>query len=267
MQRSVPQHPDFKFSPKTIHHMNITRSGRIKFAPISRTIANLAAQLLGSTCALCGAQQTGILCQPCRTHHASTAVARCRRCAIAVTMGAAWCGRCVAQPPAFDASFCATDYAPPIDVLVHALKFGAQLPLAAAMAEQIIRAVTPEAVADAAVMIAVPLSSQRLAQRGFNQAHEIAKPIARALRLPLATALCVRVRDTEPQSSLPLSERRGNMRGAFSLTRRGVVDGRHVVLVDDVMTTGETLNALATTLKRYGAARITNLVFARTPER
>ena len=248
-------------------HLNISRSSRPKFAPISRVLSSLAKQLLRSTCLLCGQPQSSVLCQTCRARHMTTAVARCRRCALALTVQDTCCGRCAAQPPAFDASFCATDYAPPIDVLVHALKFGAQLPLAAAMAEQLINSVASNAVADASVLIAVPLSSQRLAQRGFNQAHEIAKPIARAWQLPLATALGIRVRDTEPQSLLPLSERSGNMRGAFSLTRRGVVDGRHVVLVDDVMTTGETLNALAATLKRHGAVRVTNLVFARTPER
>jgi ComF family protein len=116
-------------------------------------------------------------------------------------------------------------------------------------------------------MMAVPLSTERIAQRGFNQAHEIAKPMARAWRLPLATELCLRLRDTEPQSSLPLAQRRGNMRGAFTLMRRDLIVGQHVVLVDDVMTTGETLEALAATLKRNGAARVTNLVFARTPVR
>jgi ComF family protein len=116
-------------------------------------------------------------------------------------------------------------------------------------------------------MMAVPLSAERIAQRGFNQAHEIAKPMARAWRFPLATELCVRVRNTEPQSSLPLAQRRGNMRDAFTLMRRDPLVGQHVVLVDDVMTTGETLEALSATLKRNGVARVTNLVFARTPVR
>lgn len=154
-----------------------------------------------------------------------------------------------------------------MDVLVHALKFGAKLPLAAAFAKRLMAHIPTAAVADAGLMIAVPLSAQRLAQRGFNQAHEIAKPIARAWRLPLATELCIRVRDTQPQSSLPLSRRRGNMRSAFTVTNPRAVHGQHVLLVDDVMTTGATLDSLAATLKRYGAARVTNLAFARTPAR
>lgn len=227
----------------------------------------MATQLLGSSCALCGKHHAGLLCQACRSRHLVNPRARCRRCAIALPGAHTCCSSCAANPPSFDASFTATDYAAPTDTLVQALKFRAHLPLAAAFAELLMTAVPREAVASATVMMAVPLSAERIAQRGFNQAHEIAKPMARAWRLPLATELCVRVRNTDPQSSLPLAQRRGNMRGAFTLMRRDLIVGQHVLMVDDVMTTGETLEALAATLKRNGAARVTNLVFARTPVR
>ena len=110
----------------------------------------------------------------------------------------------------------------------------------------------------------MPLSRQRLAERGFNQAHEIAKPLARAWQLPLMADACVRVRDTEPQSSLSLDRRQDNMRGAFAVKRQDVIKGAHVLVVDDVMTTGHTLDTLAACLKRHGATRVTNIVFART---
>jgi len=113
--------------------------------------------------------------------------------------------------------------------------------------------------------IPAELMEKVLAARGFNQAQEIARPLARALRLPLATGSCVRVRDTAPQSGLAPADRRDNMRGAFAVTQRRAVDGKHVLLIDDVMTTGHTLGALAACLKRHGAASVTNLVFARTP--
>ena len=234
---------------------------------LPKAIDAMATQLLGSSCALCGKHHSGLLCQACRSRHLVSSRTRCRRCAIALSTAHTCCSSCAANPPSFDASFTATDYAAPTDTLVQALKFRAHLPLAAAFADLLMTAVPREAVAGATVMMAVPLSTERIAQRGFNQAHEIAKPMARAWRLPLATELCVRVRNTEPQSSLPIGQRRGNMRGAFTLMRRDLIVGQHVVLVDDVMTTGETLEALAATLKRNGAARVTNLVFARTPVR
>jgi len=234
---------------------------------LQQSLDKLASNLLPSACALCGQQRAGVICESCQHRYANQAVTRCAQCAIRLSGPTSICGSCVANSPSFDATFCATDYAPPIDVLVQALKFGAQLPLAAAFAKRIRKVVPHTAVADAAVMIAVPLSLPRLAQRGFNQAHEIAKPLARAWCLPLDGMLCVRVRDTEPQSSLPLSKRRGNMRGAFTLMRSDSVKGKHVLVVDDVMTTGETLHAVAATLKRFGASRVTNLVFARTPAR
>ncbi len=234
---------------------------------LPKAIDAMATQLLASSCALCGKHHSGLLCQACRSRHLVSSRTRCRRCAIALPTAHTCCSRCAANPPSFDASFAATDYAAPTDTMVQALKFRAHLPLAAAFADLLMTAVPHEAVASATVMMAVPLSTERIAQRGFNQAHEIAKPMARAWRLPLATELCLRLRDTEPQSSLPLAQRRGNMRGAFTLMRRDLIVGQHVVLVDDVMTTGETLEALAATLKRNGAARVTNLVFARTPVR
>ena len=227
----------------------------------------MATQLLGSSCALCGKHHSGLLCKGCRSRHLVNSRTRCRRCAIALPGAQTCCSSCAANPPSFDASFTAADYAAPTDALVQALKFRAHLPLAAEFADLLMTAVPHEAVASATVMMAAPLSAERIAQRGFNQAHEIAKPMARALRLPLMTELCIRVRNTEPQSSLPLAQRRGNMRGAFTLMRRDLIVGQQVVLVDDVMTTGETLEALAATLKRNGAARVTNLVFARTPVR
>ena len=153
-----------------------------------------------------------------------------------------------------------------MDRLVQDLKFRAQLPLAAAFA-RLLDAVATSRWRAADLMIPVPLSRERLASRGFNQSLEIARPLARAWKLPLAMQLCVRVRDTQPQASLPLDQRRVNMRGAFALTDSAAVAGKHIVVIDDVMTTGHTLNELAACLKRHGAATVSNLVLARTPAR
>jgi predicted amidophosphoribosyltransferase len=110
----------------------------------------------------------------------------------------------------------------------------------------------------------VPLAGQRLTERGYNQAWQIAKPLARALNVRSDAALLQRVIHTAPQSQLDLDARRLNVGGAFRVTR--AVRGLHVGIVDDVMTTGATLEALARTLKAAGARRVTNFVALRTPK-
>ena len=147
------------------------------------------------------------------------------------------------------------------------LKFRSRLPLAPSFGRMLASAMQKQAANAPDMIIPVPLSETRLAQRGFNQAAEIALSLSRHIKLPLHLQACVRVRDTQPQAGLPLSERRVNMRGAFAVQFTTAVQGRHVLLVDDVMTTGHTLNELAACLKRHGVKRVTNAVFARTPEK
>ena len=177
------------------------------------------------------------------------------------------CGECLKQPPAFDATVVATDYAPPADRLVLALKFGNRLAVAPLFAQRLHAATKGIAVPQ--LLTAVPLGPQRLVQRGFNQALEIARPLSRRMRVKLEPGLVARHRETLAQSSLHPDERQKNIRNAFVVPApaMGRVYGRHIGVVDDVMTTGETLNELAATLKRFGAARVTNIVFARTPQR
>ncbi|MDQ9169037.1 ComF family protein [Oxalobacteraceae bacterium R-40] len=176
------------------------------------------------------------------------------------------CGACLHRSPSFDATVAAVDYAPPTDQLVLALKFGAQLAFAKLFGEMVHAAIRQTQIEMPQVLIAVPLGPKRLAERGFNQALEIAKPLARKLRIPLDKRLVLRTRETAAQALLPPEERRQNIRRAFTLSGQSIdrLKGLHVGVVDDVMTTGETLNELAATLKRFGARRVTNLVFART---
>ena len=177
------------------------------------------------------------------------------------------CGTCLRAPPAFDATIVACDYAAPSDVLVQDLKFRSRLPLAQAFGQMLANAATKQLRHTPDMIIPVPLSEARLTQRGFNQAGEIARSLSRHTGIALRLQVCVRVRDTQPQAGLPLIERRVNMRGAFAVQLNASVRGQHVLLVDDVMTTGHTLNELAACLKRHGARRVTNAVFARTPEK
>ncbi len=196
---------------------------------------------------------------------------RCVQCAMPIptTAKEIRCGDCLKNKPAFDATVVATDYAAPADQLVLALKFGATLPLAPLLADMLHASVqhyTERGLPLPTLMTAVPLGVRRLRERGFNQSLEIARPLARSLGVRLDPQLLVRLRDTQAQATLPNDERKRNMRRAFVVPTGTMnhVRGAHIGVVDDVITTGETLNEIAETLKRFGARRVTNIVFART---
>ncbi|WP_141838589.1 ComF family protein [Herbaspirillum sp. SJZ107] len=246
-------------------------------------------RLLPSTCALCGDGCDGVVCPPCCAQFAPPRGPCCARCAnplpvsppprkrepVASVQGQdvenslatePVCGSCLADPPAFDATVAAVDYAAPLDQLVLQLKFGARLPLAPWFAERLRDAVLARpAMALPDVLCPVPLGRRRLVERGFNQALEIARPLAASLGVALHPKLAERTTETTAQSGVTPAERAGNVRGAFAAADPDRIAGRHVGLVDDVMTSGHTLAELAATFKRFGAARVTNFVFARTP--
>jgi ComF family protein len=224
--------------------------------------------LLPSSCALCGACGDAALCAGCRVQFFSERVHRCACCAVALPESAgSICGTCLAHKPAYDATIVAADYAPPVDQLVLALKFGRRLELAPLLADMLRDAsLRNRQVPLPSQLTAVPLGQMRLIERGFNQALEVAKPLSRSLGVPVHAGLLVRQRDTSAQSLLHPDERHRNVRNAFLVQGNAIelVRDKHVGVVDDVMTTGETLNEIAATLKRFGAARVTNFVFART---
>jgi ComF family protein len=178
------------------------------------------------------------------------------------------CETCQAYPPNYDATIFAVDYAPPLDHLVLQLKFAARLPLAPWFAELLRDAVLARPTLPLPDMLCpVPLGPSRLVERGYNQALEIARPLASMLGVPLHPRLALRQMDTRAQSGVSPHERAENLRGAFAIADPDLVAGRHIGIVDDVMTSGSTLEELAATFKRFGAARVSNLVFARTPPR
>lgn len=227
--------------------------------------------LLPCSCALCGDTAATVVCHACQQHHAAPGGARCPCCANplgAHEEAGQRCAGCIAEMPAFDATLAAADYAAPLDALVLRLKFGAQLPLAPWFAARLVDAVLAERGWPLPELLCpVPLGPRRLVERGFNQALEIARPLSAALGVPLQPRLLVRAIDTAAQSGVAPSERAGNIRGAFEVADDALekIQGRHIGVVDDVMTSGHTLNEIAATLKRAGAARVSNLVFARTP--
>jgi len=223
--------------------------------------------LLPAQCALCAAACRQALCDECCAQYLlQPARARCRQCANplpAMHETALLCGRCLRRQPAYDATVTAADYAPPVDQLLLQLKFAARLQLAPLFAQLLAQAdwQAPQ------LLCPVPLGPGRLVERGYNQALEIARPLARLLAVPLLPKLAVRVRETPAQSGVAPRERRANLARAFDVAPAYAwqLGGCHVGVVDDVMSSGHTVNALAAALKRHGAARVSILVAARTP--
>jgi ComF family protein len=225
---------------------------------VLKTIGRL---LLGGSCFLCRGKADALLCRACEADLPRLGADLCPRCALA-SPGSAVCGRCLTQLPAYDETRAALAYAFPADVLVQALKFRSELALAPFLGNLLAGCLARERVD---CIVPVPLSAQRLRSRGYNQALEIARPVAQATGAPLLPELCERTRDTPAQLDLPLDERQKNVRGAFHCT--ALVGGKTIAVLDDVMTTGATLDEIAATFKRAGAARVVNWVVARTPAR
>lgn len=176
------------------------------------------------------------------------------------------CGACTQSPPAFDATLALADYRAPLDLLALGLKFRARLALGDEFARRLALAAhdTFDAQGMPDLVVPVPLSRERMIERGYNQAWQIAQPLARRLHARADATLVRRVLHTAPQSKLDRDTRRRNVGRAFALTR--ALHGAHVGVVDDVMTSGATLDALAHTLKAAGARRVTNFVALRTPK-
>lgn len=232
---------------------------------------HLESELLPCSCALCGQANPAAVCAACSAQYLPPpSGAHCVQCALPLSVSEdTVCGQCLQRLPSFDATVAACHYQAPLEQLVLGLKFQARLGLAEWMAARIRDALLAGSQAQAGlpdILCPVPLAPRRLAERGYNQALEIARPLARSLGVRLEARLCQRIRETRAQSLLPLNERGKNLRQAFVLAPQafGRVDGLHIGVVDDVMTTGHTLQQVADLLKHHGAARVSNFVFART---
>lgn len=176
------------------------------------------------------------------------------------------CGRCLRRPPPLDEVHAACIYGTPLDRLLPRLKFHHDLAAGRLLANLMATAFAPlplQGPAPAA-LIPIPLHATRLRRRGYDQALELARPLARQLGLPLVIDVLRRGRETAPQSRLDAAQRRRNLHGAFQTTGSTTLPP-HVVLVDDVMTTGATLHAAAIALRRAGVARVDAWVCARVP--
>ena len=213
--------------------------------------------LMRQDCVLCNATSgRHMLCPACYAGLPRSANA-CPQCAAA--SNGEICGACLAHPPAYDRAHAALDYRFPVDKLIQTLKYGHQLALAHLLGE--LSAVALRRLPRPDRILPMPLHPARMRERGFNQAHEIAKVIAKKLALTLDPTLATRIVNTPPQATLALGARLKNVKGAFAC--RHDVKNLHIALVDDVMTSGATLNELAKTLKQAGAREISVWVVAR----
>ena len=167
------------------------------------------------------------------------------------------CGHCLKTSPAFDTTFALWPYAFPISTLVHQFKYQHRLAVGRFFSDALLAG--PRPAGD--VILPVPLSAEHLRERGFNQALELARLLSKHLGIPLDIDSLHRTGHRPAQASLPWKERHKNIRHAFEC--RADFSGKTVILVDDVMTTGATLNEVASTLKKHGAAKVINWVVAR----
>jgi ComF family protein len=228
---------------------------------------------LPGMCALCGNVSHGLLCAGCDAQYWNEPRLRCVTCALPLGIEYArreredvrmHCAACLESPPAFNDTLTLADYRAPLDTLAVELKFRGQLAAGVEFARHLRALFDDSALPTPDVIVPVPLSAKRLTARGYNQAWAIARPLARLMNVPADAALVVRKKDTAQQSKLDVATRRRNVTNAFDVRRE--VRGKHIGVVDDVMTSGATLDALARTLKLAGARRVTNFVALRTPQ-
>ena len=238
-----------------------------------RLARDLLSLLLPRGCIACGdwipeGRSQGLVCPRCRSRMPRAPWPRCPRCHLPMGTGRRpqdTCRECRAWPPALASARYCYVLAAPADDLVHALKYEGWRELAVEMGRSMAGlALPPPARGVTPVVVPVPTTGARLRRRGYNQAELLARSLAEARDLNLIQAL-ERVRGGSTQVSLHPSQRRANVRGAFAV-RRGFAPrlrGAHVILVDDVLTTGSTAGAAATELAREGASWVTLATFAR----
>lgn len=225
--------------------------------------------VLPPRCLACGAlvERTGTLCAGCWSEVAFLTPPHCACCGLPFEydLGAnALCGACTREPLPYQKARAVMRYNEASRQLILAFKHGDRTEGAPAFGAWLARA-GAELIAEADLIAPVPLHRWRLLSRRYNQAALMAHALGRETGLPVQTDILVRRRHTPSQGRLSVTARQRNVAGAFAVTPRGAaaLAGRHVLLVDDVMTTGATVAACARTLHRGGAAAVSVLVLAR----
>jgi len=228
---------------------------------------SLLDSLFPPTCLLCGApgDRGRDLCAGCALDlpYNRPACARCGSPLLAELPDGTVCGDCARRPPPFAVCLAAFRYEGALPFLITGAKFHGRLNAARLLGQCLAKHIRESAGDWPEALVPVPLYPRRQRTRGYNQALEIARVTGRVLSIPIEPDLVARVRDTSPQTTLTARARRRNIRGAFKT--KGDLRGRHLAIVDDVMTTGGTLSELSRVLIDAGAARVDAWVVARTP--
>ena len=219
-------------------------------------------------CLLCLApsQNTHLICNACESDLPRN-TAHCIICSATLprqesSITPLVCGKCQIQPPAYHTSVIPHLYQKPLKQLITRLKFNADLTGVPLLAKSFIRGLERNSTKLPDCIIPVPLHKQRLHERGFNQALELAQQVAGHFKIPLDYSLCRRNKATPYQSGLSAKQRKQNLKNAFTVTKNHSY--KHVAIFDDVVTTGTTVNELAKQLKKSGVETIEVWAIART---
>lgn len=220
-------------------------------------IKTLPPRLLPPVCVLCGApgDRSLDLCSDCLRDLPFNTPA-CPRCAAPLPFpgDGTTCGPCQTRPPPYRWCRAALRYEPPVRTLVRGFKYGGRLAYGRVLAELLAHYLAKHATDWPQMLIPVPIHRSRLAERGFNQAAELAKLLSAHFGIPMDLRSLIRHRATKPQPTLDRSERRSNVLRAFRLRHPLAVE--HVAIIDDVVTTGHTVQELAKTLLRGGVETV-----------
>lgn len=234
-------------------------------------------KVLPCICEICARPSGNLLCEKCRlrlTHNDKC----CVQCAEELPTKMASvsapqskrCGRCISNPPAFQQTFFAYDYNGPVAKLIQRFKFNEALILNQLLTDMVTSRLRAHDFPLPDALIPVPLHPARLKQRGFNQSYELAKSVGKALNIPVHQALLIRTRNTPNQSGLDRKTRENNVKGAFRFQAsqdKTCLSGKHLAIIDDVITTGSTTREVAKVLKRSGVSRISVIAVAKTRAR
>lgn len=220
--------------------------------------------LIRQSCIFCGSPgNPGLcICGPC-LKELPYVQNSCKKCGNPTPEPQNQCGQCVADQPPYERTITILHYQNPVDYLIQRMKYHNQLEIADLLGKLMVIKLSSLDYKLPEQIIPVPLHMSRLQQRGFNQAVEIARPISKALKIPINLTNCIRTRQTQPQFELSLAERKSNLKNAFEIVHQ--IKAKHVAVLDDVMTTGSTVIELTEALLNAGVEKVDIWACSRAP--